>query len=198
MSGPTKPTAFLPLEGLQQTRVLLLDPGSGDDALSGTLSTISLDRVPSYEALSYAWGQPELKCKIRMHNNMYIYITESLRDALRDLRHERFTQTRTLWADGVCINQEDMSEREQQVALMGAIYRSATRVITYVGPKRDNSSAAVALAQQVWLSSKLSTTAMPAFDDERWEALKALVVRPWVSLHCYSRQADESLLRTHN
>jgi hypothetical protein len=34
----------------------------------------------------------------------------------------------TLWIDAICINQEDILERNRQVALMYKIYRTATSV----------------------------------------------------------------------
>jgi Heterokaryon incompatibility protein (HET) len=44
-----------------------------------------------------------------------------------------------MWADAICINQEDISERNAQVRLMGDIYSNASKVATYVGeaPKED-------------------------------------------------------------
>ncbi|KAK4171104.1 heterokaryon incompatibility, partial [Triangularia setosa] len=53
---------------------------------------------------------------------------------------------RYIWIDAICINQghehtssgkmtphEDLAEKSQQVALMGSIYRNASRVIAWVG-----------------------------------------------------------------
>jgi len=48
-----------------------------------------------------------------------------------------------VWADGICINQDDLKERQQQVSMMGDIYRKAARVITYIGPEKDDSSSAI-------------------------------------------------------
>jgi hypothetical protein len=41
-----------------------------------------------------------------------------------------------LWIDALCINQDDMMERNHQVARMGDIYRNATRVIVWLGRER--------------------------------------------------------------
>ena len=38
-----------------------------------------------------------------------------------------------LWIDAVCINQEDVLERNQQVMLMGEVYRRASAVLSWLG-----------------------------------------------------------------
>ncbi len=58
--------------------------------------------------------------------------------ALKRLRHPE--QSRVLWIDAVCINQDDIQERSQQVAMMGDIYKQASRVLTWIGepsPPKD-------------------------------------------------------------
>jgi hypothetical protein len=39
----------------------------------------------------------------------------------------------TLWADAICINQEDLQERKQQLGLMGSIFSNAKYVIAWFG-----------------------------------------------------------------
>ncbi len=39
----------------------------------------------------------------------------------------------SLWADGICINQQDMSEKNEQVGLLDKIYKSAKGSLGYVG-----------------------------------------------------------------
>jgi hypothetical protein len=40
-----------------------------------------------------------------------------------------------LWADAICINQEDQREREHQVTLMSQVYQKAERVFIWLGEK---------------------------------------------------------------
>lgn len=40
-----------------------------------------------------------------------------------------------LWIDAICINQNDLVERSQQVLLMGRIFKSASTTIAWLGPK---------------------------------------------------------------
>jgi hypothetical protein len=59
-------------------------------------------------------------------------ITESLATALGNLQSK--DQDLVLWADAICINQNDPIEKTSQVQLMRDIYRTAHRVIIWLGP----------------------------------------------------------------
>ncbi|KAK8093457.1 HET-domain-containing protein [Apiospora hydei] len=58
------------------------------------------------------------------------------RQGLEDIRHA--SRTVSLWADALCINQQDTGERGHQVRIMGDIYRRAASTIIYLGPLRPN------------------------------------------------------------
>jgi hypothetical protein len=62
-------------------------------------------------------------------------ITPSLEDALRHLR--LLGRDRRLWIDAICINQQDLTERREQVGYMRQIYSNCTSDILWLGPKRD-------------------------------------------------------------
>jgi hypothetical protein len=115
-------------------RVLELHPGAPDTPLVCDL-VIQHISGKSYEALSYVWGDPtpiaSIKC-IDAANDGDLGISRSLATALIAFR---FTdQTRRMWTDAICINQKDVSERESQVRLMGAVYSQAKRVLCWLGP----------------------------------------------------------------
>ncbi|CAN9305633.1 unnamed protein product [Alternaria alternata] len=60
-----------------------------------------------------------------------IRVTTNLEQALRHLRDVK--NDLTLWVDAVCINQSDSSEKSQQVALVGQIYRQCAQVRIWLG-----------------------------------------------------------------
>ncbi|KAM7214555.1 Heterokaryon incompatibility protein (HET) domain containing protein [Rhypophila decipiens] len=60
-------------------------------------------------------------------------ITRNLAAALRQFTEET-THDRVFWIDVICINQEDLEERSQQVRLMTQIYTKASRVVAWIGP----------------------------------------------------------------
>jgi len=192
---------FESLVGPHDIRILQLAPGQANDQLSGCLRHVSLPCGLAYEALSYEWGCPERKHTILLENNFTAYITQSLHQALRDIRHQT-RRSKLLWADGICINQDDLKERQRQVAIMGMIYRRSARVITYIGPERDGSSAAIEFArslvasssprrydrdQQLFSPAGFANIGLPPEDDMCWNALKDLLLRGWVSAYTHLR-----------
>ena len=58
-------------------------------------------------------------------------VTENLHSALKRLQLPN--QPRLIWADAICINQEDIDERGSQVRLMKDIYRRASSVVIWLG-----------------------------------------------------------------
>jgi hypothetical protein len=64
-------------------------------------------------------------------------ITPSLHSALKRLRRKALTIL--VWADAVCINQNNIKEKNEQVPLMNKIYRQAGRVAVFLGAESDNS-----------------------------------------------------------
>lgn len=111
-------------------RYLTLQPGVGNEPLKCSLCTAPLHHV-SFEAISYVWGQ-DIKNKKIICDGRRINITINLYNVLQSLRLP--DAPRKLWADGICINQDDVKEKGHQVAIMGQIYRSAGQVLIYVGP----------------------------------------------------------------
>lgn len=181
---------FEPLVGEDQIRVLRLYPGNSGDFLSGHLQHAQLGQLP-YEALSYEWGGGERSHSIQLQDGRALQITKSLHGALADIRHvPPEGRHRLVWADSICINQDDIQERSQQVALMARIYRRASRVITYIGPERDGSLGAIKLAgvlrqhaamrDSPLREEDLAGAGLPPLSDAQWPALRSLLLRPWV------------------
>ncbi|KAK4228914.1 heterokaryon incompatibility protein-domain-containing protein [Podospora fimiseda] len=83
-----------------------------------------------YEALSYVWGDVSETTPIQVNGNT-LQIGKNLRCALLNLRLA--DRPRILWVDAICINQEDLDERNQQVSIMGRIYQSAQRTVVFLG-----------------------------------------------------------------
>ncbi|KAF4958115.1 hypothetical protein FSARC_11103 [Fusarium sarcochroum] len=121
----------------QEIRLLILHPPSGNDPIvSCTLSHAALEpgidsAVPTYEALSYVWGEPDFSSPILLNGKSF-FVTPSLHYILSSIRLQR--RTRVLWVDALCINQSDPEERIQQVALMRKIYSCCERDIAWLDP----------------------------------------------------------------
>lgn len=109
------------------------------------LLTFRIGDCPPYAALSYTWGAPletaeskaayEGKKRIlriqdgRKQGNLSV--DRNLWEAIMAIRTNQWAEF--LWADGVCINQEDDLEKKYQVPLMGEIYSSCQRTIAWLG-----------------------------------------------------------------
>lgn len=113
-------------------RLLILNPGTGEDVLVGTIRTVDLDapELDSFEAISYVWGSHEKDQSILI-NGRPLPITTSLREALLQTRLPE--RPRTLWVDSVCINQNDNIEKGHQVFAMGRIYKTSRRTLICLG-----------------------------------------------------------------
>lgn len=97
----------------------------------------NLDSVPDpqrYNALSYVWGDTFPTADIVL-NGLVMAVTRNLESALRHLRDSPISEAQGLpvWVDTICINQDDLKERNEQVRIMRDVYRKAHRVISYLG-----------------------------------------------------------------
>lgn len=123
-----------------------LNPGDQVYPIPGFIRTASVEELSKtkYEAVSYVWGDPLDTVDIfAMDFDQggglgVLSITQSLYDALQKLRFR--DALRILWADGICINQEDLAERGHQVSIMRNIYTMADQVLVWLGPDPDGDS----------------------------------------------------------
>jgi hypothetical protein len=82
-----------------------------------------------YEALSWCWGTAAPTSYINIRKNGRIYSKKVQPDLLAALKALRDPQKdRYLWIDAICINQEDIGERNHQVEMMSTIYGQAKSV----------------------------------------------------------------------
>ena len=97
-----------------------------------------------------------------------------------------------LWIDAVCINQNDIEERNQQVKRMRDIYQQALGTISWLGPATDDGDLAMALLQSIaiyQINTRDDAIAQVAavfrdadlFGTEAWIALGRFVCRPYWS-----------------
>jgi hypothetical protein len=129
-----------------RTRLLILEPGSGQDPIRCSLDQYRLDKAPQFEALSYAWGDGPKDREVHASDKILL-VSQNLHTALSHLRYS--DQTRVLWANAICINQQDTDERTRQVQLMGQIYETAISVIVWLGPEDSRDCRAFELVRAI-------------------------------------------------
>ncbi|GKZ81956.1 hypothetical protein AnigIFM56816_006486 [Aspergillus niger] len=114
-----------------QIRLLTICPDENDEnPVRASLHTVSLSDTCDFDALSYVWGATSVSVDISV-DDCLVGVTPNLHAFLRRIRQPN--TERTVWVDYVCINQNDISERNSQVALMCQIYSNARSVVAWLG-----------------------------------------------------------------
>ena len=139
-SSASQTYQYLHMKADREIRLLHLEPGSATSRLSCSLRIVPLSKTPIYEALSYTWGKPVFPASMKCSPSGQLCLTENLSVALCHLRLK--DRIRVLWVDAICINQQDLVERSQQVSLMRNICERADHVIVWLG--KDNGNAKTA------------------------------------------------------
>jgi hypothetical protein len=144
-------------ETLDKTRIRLLNLQAGHDKddlkIEINISNLS-DRL-EYEALSYECGTEERLDFVNISRDK-INITHGLHTALKRIRPR--SRPRRLWVDAICINQDDTSEKNQQVPLMAEIFGRATRVLVWLGPqdvRSDDVFQMLSTLARLWISREV-------------------------------------------
>ena len=126
-----------------QIRLLSLHAGSNTDALEANFVCCWLNYregpgrypPPEFSALSYTWADGFATSQIKMiavGGSHQMKIKPNLGKALRRLR--RPDEAVFLWIDAICINQDNKSEKADQIPRLAAIYRNARHVCVWLDP----------------------------------------------------------------
>lgn len=116
-------------------RLITLLPGRLSSQITCLIRTVPLLRRRGgckYDALSYVWGPPDDLAHYIILQGKRFPVRKNLWSALSHLRHPSLAQD--LWIDAICINQNDISERNKQVRMMKHIYGQAACVRIWLGP----------------------------------------------------------------
>ena len=93
--------SYTPLDSSRrEIRTIIIHPGEPSSPISCSLSIVSLNDRPVYDALSYVWGDVSEKRRITI-DGAHLFITRNLHAVMLRLRCS--PQTLTLWIDAICI-----------------------------------------------------------------------------------------------
>jgi hypothetical protein len=135
-SNPAYAQAKFRYSGLahRQIRLLrLLSLEQTDDLIECEFHCFDLDSCPPYAALSYVWGEPagrfaRMEITIsgypfRVRRNLWNFLQQakSTRMALHR-QDDSSPMPEYLWIDALCIDQDNIAERNHQVQMMRDIY----------------------------------------------------------------------------
>ncbi|KAL3249073.1 hypothetical protein ABHI18_011776 [Aspergillus niger] len=172
---------YSPLDqGPFSTRILRLLPSKDRAApIECQLSNLSLrdDIAQEYDALSYVWGdEADGQCNISI-NNQALSVGKNLHSALLRLRGHRVE--RTLWVDAICIDQNNVREKEKQIQNMARIYEQASQVIVWLGEEADDSTQALEAIRVAAESVYSGEDSNPPSGSVPIEGIKSLFLRGW-------------------
>ena len=133
------------------TRLVRLHPASVLHApIQVSLFEINLSSCPDYECLSYTWdtGDTGLAAPKDVDvDGKTVTIRVNLFNAMCRLRLT--DRERLLWVDALSIDQTNLEEKAQQVAMIGKIFQQSLRVLAWVGEHADNSELVFELSKMM-------------------------------------------------
>lgn len=175
----------------REIRVLNLLPGHKGTPIQCDLFTANSVQEIEYEALSYVWGDESIRESITV-NNKKLSVTKNLYDALHSIRHS--DRAKLLWTDAICIDQQNVRERNVQVAMMGEIYLAAKTVNVYLGEANTYTEFLLRMLEEY--EDPQATPDSKIFDTPNWpvileymtrnhaqifQSLVSIMSRPWFS-----------------
>ncbi|KAF2823986.1 HET-domain-containing protein [Ophiobolus disseminans] len=181
-------------------RYLVLHAGSGDDPLECTLRTVLMADT-SYEAVSYVWGS-DVRDQQIICDGRTLALTTNLFRVLKRIRQP--DAPRSIWADLICIDQDNLDEKGHQVGIMGQIYRHASRVLIHMGDKDQGHGPMVCsllnnicyiidsilpLIPKGWNTFPYPRSDEPILTDPRWDSLLLLLEETWFTRGWVVREA---------
>lgn len=184
-------------------RLILLQPSQELSAplfcsvIHTTISECAHDIIDGYVALSYVWGNPNDKSFILIDGKR-LDITTSLDIALRHIRDKH--RVLRIWADGICINQRDVTDRNHQVGRMSSIYSTALHTVVFLGQASEEDEFVMKT-----IASRNGSRNPSEFEDNLLDSILAnpwfgrvwvlqelvLSVDPWVQWGCFRVKWDD-------
>lgn len=149
---------FVPL-GKNEIRLIVLKPGNRADPLICELLHVQREErtglaAQRYNAISYVWGSESKPCtlfccklaksveEVTYDSPRPISITASLDEILRYLRSTTHSKL-PLWVDAVCIDQNNLRERQEQVLLMRQTFSNANQTFVWLGEDGNDARRAI-------------------------------------------------------
>ncbi len=131
-------------------RLLQIQGGTKQDTISLRITQYAVHRLPKYAAISYTWGPNPKYAKtlgtgsapadpytrIVRVNGRPFRIRINLWNLLYHLRQRG--ESRFLWVDALCIDQENLEERNFHVYRMSKVYENAEKTIVWLGLPSDD------------------------------------------------------------
>lgn len=120
----------LPLRGDEIRLLRFITNRFNNNRLRCELSVTSLSKAPEYVCLSYTWGSQDLDCPVLCSGTQApVPVSPSCFAALKALRA---ATSQPIWVDQLSIDQTNTNEKNEQVQLMGQIFKTAASVFVWL------------------------------------------------------------------
>ncbi|OTB19950.1 hypothetical protein K445DRAFT_18492 [Daldinia sp. EC12] len=136
LNEPYREPAY-PYRKLEGTdiRLLRILPGTGTEDIVCLLHQMPLEEAGDFYSLSYVWGDPTDLYTIILENQFFevrINLARALHQ-FRELSSGVGSPGAYIWIDAICIDQDNIDERSQQVQRMIDIYNRGNTIV-WLGP----------------------------------------------------------------
>ncbi|KAJ6019738.1 hypothetical protein N7499_003179 [Penicillium canescens] len=178
---------------IQHNQLRLLKFVSDGIHISAILEAFSVEEpLPPFHSVSYTWasnGASLAKSWAVQIEKQMLPVLDSLQSFIQTLASkDMLLDGKWWWIDSICINQDNLEERAQQVQLMQHIYVRAEQVIIWLGDESSDSNLAMDFirfldktAQQRLSVDNLRTMLQTEQYYPQWTALTNLLARRWWS-----------------
>ncbi|KAF1831038.1 hypothetical protein BDW02DRAFT_572447 [Decorospora gaudefroyi] len=139
-------------------------------AKASTLGTVKQQLPSNLEVDSAADLDPEASGRARRHNLLcngcLIKVTSNLRDALRVLTNtDNMAQmpksSGYYWIDSLCVNQQNIQERNAQVARMADVFKKAENVVVWLGKEDEFTNDALTTMRRISAIPEIGWSLVP-------------------------------------
>ncbi|KAK4210285.1 heterokaryon incompatibility protein-domain-containing protein [Rhypophila decipiens] len=186
--------------------IRLLEPvlDACEDVLEFRIHNYKRVQAPPYTALSYTWSKEDKNCEILLDSlvfkvtrelkNCLEHLTRDTRKARRHTDSKKNTDRRVrsdprlipkwthIWADSICINQEDEDEKNMQVSRMDRTYSEANQVSVWLGGTHSRPSK--------WYGHDVLKSLVPHRYWTRTWVIQEFLLGKDITIHCGTGRGD--------
>ncbi|KAK5683574.1 hypothetical protein LTS10_005107 [Elasticomyces elasticus] len=151
----------------KEFRILVIEPGTLHKPLRCAFETISLldNALPQYETVSYAWGDAT-KHDIVYVGGHQLNVPISAKRVLQRMR--RADKPRTVWIDVICVDQQNLVDRNYLVQLMCEIYSCTSTGFIWLGEDDHNTMATFDAIRALYHEAQSETRDFETFMETVW------------------------------
>ena len=156
-------------------RVIRISPDLEREKLSCDIEHTSTSST--YSALSYTWGSAQGAQEPILINGQSFTVRQNLYAFLCHAR--KYYAGKPLWIDALCINQDDIGEKNRQVKMMSKIYSETKEVLVWLGPRVEYVGHAIRRMQDYETMSDTEMAVSSSKDSDFWKGFKAINKAPY-------------------